>query len=113
MFVHCNVAKVVPSGRPAQINIALASVTWAGAAVLMMMVVMMMIMAMAMAMNMVAMAVAVALMAMMMDGALDARSVATHATELKNGQGRHRVEMKSPKTGNTNRQQAHHQWNTD
>ena len=74
MFVHCNVAKVVPSGRPAQINIALASVTWAGAAVLMMMVVMMMIMAMA---------VAVALMAMMMDGALDARSVATHATELK------------------------------
>ena len=112
MFVHCNVAKVVPSGRPAQINIALASVTWAGAAVLMIMV-MMMMMAMAMAMNMVAMAVAVALMAMMMDGALDARSVATHATELKNGQRRHRVEMKSPKTGNTNRQQAHHQWNTD
>ena len=82
MFVHCNVAKVVPSGPPAQINIARASVTWAGVAVLMIMV-MMMTMAMAMAMNMVAMAVAVALMAMMMDGALDARSVATHATELK------------------------------
>ena len=111
MFVHCNVAKVLPSGRPAQINLALASVTWAGAAVLMIMV-MMMMMAMAMAMNMVAMAAAVALMAMMMDGALDARSVATHATELKTDK-EDRVEMKSQKTGNTIRQQAHHQWNTD
>ena len=49
-----------------------------------MMMMVMMMMAMAMAMRMVAMAVARALMAMMMDGALDARSVATHATELKN-----------------------------
>ena len=108
-----SVAKVVPSGRPTQLNIALASVTWAGAALMMMMTMMAMGMAMAMAMHMMAMAVAVAMMTVMMDGALNARAVATHAQNCKNGQRRNTDEMKSPKQAATSGSKPINKWHTD